>query len=104
MPYLFLDCFLYDTLDATSNNHGVAQYRFSGYLQVNMFSSTMPISSSASAACKRRQVVIGTLQSIAPRTCIDALLRRILLFDEVVLQGERRSLYFSYLHRVACIG
>ena len=65
-----------------------AQCRFSGYLQVNILSSTMPISNSASAACKMRQVVIGTLQAIAPCTCIDAVLRRILLFDEMYYKAR----------------
>jgi hypothetical protein len=57
--YLFLDCFLYDTLDATLSNP---------------WRRSMPISpaicrsicfnlrcQSASAACKLRQVVIGSL-------------------------------------------
>ena len=48
----------------------------------------MPISNSASAACKMRQVVIGTLQAIAPCTCIDAVLRRILLFDEMYYKAR----------------
>jgi hypothetical protein len=43
---------------------------------------------SASAACKLRQVVIGGLQAIAPCTCIDALLGKILLCDMVYYKAR----------------
>jgi hypothetical protein len=73
-----------------STTHGVAQRRFSGYLQVNTYGYVHQHlrCQSASAACKLRQVVIGTLQAIAPCTCIEALMRRILLFAMVYYKAR----------------
>jgi hypothetical protein len=84
-----------------STTHGVAHADFPAICK-SIY--VHPRCQSASAACRLRQAVIGG--SASDRAVY--LHRRVIADDfdicDGVLQDERRSLRFSYLHKVACIG